>query len=41
MERAKETAFNLMIIGLEEEIIAEMVNIRVSVIREWFAEVAL
>ena len=39
MEQAKETAFNLRTIGLEEEIIAKMVNIQVSVIREWFAEV--
>ena len=39
MEQAKETAFNLRTIGLEEEIIAKMVNIQVSVIREWLAEV--
>ena len=39
MEQAKETAFNLRTIGLEEETIAKMVNVQVSVIREWFAEV--
>ena len=39
MEQAKETAFNLRTIGLEEETIAKMVNVPVSVIREWFAEV--
>ena len=39
MEQAKETAFNLRTIGLEEETIANMVNVHVSVIREWFAEV--
>ena len=38
MEQAKETAFNLRTIGLEEETIAKMVNVQVSVIREWFAE---
>ncbi len=38
MEQAKETAFNLRTIGLEEETIARMVNVQVSVIREWFAE---
>lgn len=39
MEQAKEIAFNLRTIGLEEETIAKMVNVQVSVIREWFAEV--
>lgn len=38
MEQAKETAFNLRTIGLEEETIAKMVNVQVSVVREWFAE---
>ncbi|MCI8661144.1 MAG: hypothetical protein HFG54_13040 [Lachnospiraceae bacterium] len=38
MEQAKETAFNLRTIGLEEETIAKMVNVQVSVIREWFTE---
>lgn len=38
MRQAKETAFNLRTIGLEEETIAKMVNVRVSVIREWFGE---
>lgn len=39
MEQAKETAFNLRTIGLEEETIAKMVNVPVSVIKEWFAKV--
>lgn len=39
MEQARETAFNLRTIGLEEDTIAKMVNVPVSVIREWFAEV--
>ena len=38
MEQAKDTAFNLRTIGLEEETIAKMVNVHVSVVREWFAE---
>ena len=38
MEQAKETAFNLRTIGLEEETIAKMVNVQVSLIREWFTE---
>lgn len=38
MEQAKETAFNLRTIGLEEETIAKMVNVPVSVIKEWFAK---
>ena len=38
MEQAKETAFNLRTIGLEEETIAKMVNVQVSVVREWFAD---
>ena len=38
MEQAKETAFNLRTIGLEEDMIAKMVNVQISVIREWFAE---
>ena len=39
MEQARETAFNLRTIGLEEDTIAKMVNVPISVIREWFAEV--
>lgn len=39
MEQAKETAFNLRSIGLEEDMIAKMVNVPISVIREWFVEV--
>lgn len=39
MEQAKETAFNLQTIGLEEETIAKMVNVPVSVIKEWFVKV--
>ncbi len=39
MEQAKETAFNLRTIGLEEETIAKMVNVPISAVREWFAEV--
>ena len=38
MEQAKETAFNLRTIGLEEETIAKMVNVQVSVIKKWFTE---
>ena len=38
MEQAKETAFNLRTIGLEEETIARMVNVQVSVIKKWFTE---
>lgn len=41
MEQAKETAFNLRTIGLEEETIAKMVNVPVSVIKEWFAKAVL
>ncbi len=38
MVQAKETAFNLRMIGLEEETIARMVNVQVSVIKKWFTE---
>lgn len=38
MEQAKETALNLRTIGLKEDVIAQMVNVQVSLIREWFAQ---
>jgi len=41
MEQAKKTAFNLRTIGLGEEIIGKMLNVQISVIREWFSEIVL
>lgn len=38
IEQAKETARNLLSYGLEEKAIAEMVNVDISLIKEWFAQ---
>ena len=36
MEQARETAEKLRIVGMDETMIADMVNVSVALIREWF-----
>ena len=36
MEQAKETATKLRMTGMDEKTIAEMVNVSIGLIKEWF-----
>ena len=38
LKQAKETAWNLHNLGMDEDTIAKMINVQVSLVREWFLE---
>ena len=38
LKQAKETACNLHNLGMDEDTIAKMINVQVSLVREWFLE---
>lgn len=38
LKQAKETAQNLHNLGMDEDTIAKMINVQVSLVREWFLE---
>ena len=38
LKQAKETAWNLHNLGMDEDTIAKVINVQVSLVREWFLE---
>ncbi len=38
LKQANETAWNLHNLGMDEDTIAKMINVQVSLVREWFLE---
>ncbi len=38
LKQAKETAWNLHRLGMDDDMIAKMVNVNVSLVREWLLE---
>ena len=38
IKKAKETAWNLRALGMDDNAIADAVNVQVALVKEWFAE---
>lgn len=38
IKKAKETAWNLHALGMDDNTIADVVNVQVSLVKEWFSE---